>query len=424
MGSHSYPFLLNVMPETKMKSLIGFVFFPLLLLPSQTLFGQIQLHDRNPYMTEGEFSALQQQITSLREQKNREGFDLQEAEVFKIKDAYYLCPDGTFEVYRFDGNSLINISQSRHFGYNHASYKFVYKGVIYSLGGYGYWRSHADLIAFDMKNGKWDMVPVKGEKPPGITAASTFVTGNSIITFNAYRLDQSVQDLRTKLDDVFKLDMKHKRWKANGELNVSIADINPVYMEGESFTFNPITPQTILDKQSGLVKIDNTTMLDISGNTLTQMFYHIKGDSVTIYNDQDIYLDLDLKQLFDETDVLALNLIRSNNKYGYLAIGGSTLLLILIFTAFYRRTYQKDPANKEHNLIKKLLDSGQQSFSLEGIDKLFELEDIMSNETRRYKRATLINQVNDSYKQIYGNELITRIKDPDDKRRFIYLVKS
>jgi len=51
------------------------------------------------------------------------------------------------------------------------------------------------------------------------------------------------------------------------------------------------------------------------------------------------------------------------------------------------------------------------------------LENEQSQETKRARRAQAIRLVNQEYRMRYGMDLIERVRDEQDRRRTVYLIK-
>ena len=60
---------------------------------------------------------------------------------------------------------LLNLSSSLVQGYNGGSLDFMWRNHLHSLGGYGLWRRHFDLIRFHGGGQGWQKVATEGQKP-------------------------------------------------------------------------------------------------------------------------------------------------------------------------------------------------------------------------------------------------------------------
>jgi hypothetical protein len=70
-------------------------------------------------------------------------------------------------------------------------------------------------------------------------------------------------------------------------------------------------------------------------------------------------------------------------------------------------------------LLDKLLEHDGKKLTTEEFDKILGIHEITNFDSKRIKRARLIKEINLRYEEKKGMGLITRIKNPEDKR-FVY----
>jgi hypothetical protein len=85
----------------------------------------------------------------------------------KTSQGLFVNPDGTGRLYKVyienDSVKFKRIDETIFFGYNFHSFLFDSQDVIYSIGGYGFWRGNGILRFYDsLKNG-WEMIPLNRE---------------------------------------------------------------------------------------------------------------------------------------------------------------------------------------------------------------------------------------------------------------------
>lgn len=71
--------------------------------------------------------------------------------------------DGSGKVYRSDSNAISRIDNTCFEGYNFGAYTFVWKNKIYSLGGWGFWKTNGGLRYYDEKAREWYIVRLNEE---------------------------------------------------------------------------------------------------------------------------------------------------------------------------------------------------------------------------------------------------------------------
>ena len=73
-------------------------------------------------------------------------------------------------------------------------------------------------------------------------------------------------------------------------------------------------------------------------------------------------------------------------------------------------------------LISDLEEAGGRIMSTEEVNDFLQLGQDVSAESKRAKRAQFIRDVNRVYQMRYGNDMIVREKDLNDRRRTIYVI--
>jgi hypothetical protein len=109
--------------------------------------------------------------------------------------------------------------------------------------------------------------------------------------------------------------------------------------------------------------------------------------------------------------------------YSFIYSGILALLSISLALFIYKkrsnRKFKKE-IQYDHPLIHKILSTGKQQLSQEEIDGIFGISDIRLAESQRFKRSSIINDINLETKAKTGVALIQRKQDSNDKRKFIY----
>jgi hypothetical protein len=129
---------------------------------------------------------------------------------------YEIIPDWEKRLCRFR-----RVDVTTHFGYNINAFEYAYRGSLYNLGGYGYWRWNGQLRAFNHRMKEWVIIPLDREIPvatgspmcniwldssKGVIYSMGFIRGNE-----AQRNDPVRRD-----DSAFVLDLKTYEWKPIG----------------------------------------------------------------------------------------------------------------------------------------------------------------------------------------------------------------
>jgi len=75
-------------------------------------------------------------------------------------------------------------------------------------------------------------------------------------------------------------------------------------------------------------------------------------------------------------------------------------------------------------LISRITEASGQTINSNELDMMIGVNDNPNPDSRRVKRSRIIQDLNTEYKQIEGKVLITREKDPKDKRYMLYHIEK
>lgn len=91
---------------------------------------------------------------------------------------------------------------------------------------------------------------------------------------------------------------------------------------------------------------------------------------------------------------------------------------------FVKRKKIKSESSVELTSLQTLLPYAGQCLTTETLDTLLGIDDKVNFDSRRMKRARLINDLNKQYLAQVGKELILRGKNPEDKRFMRYKIQA
>ena len=352
----------------------------------------------------------------------------------------------TFDLYRVYEGRLEK--QYRYFnrGYNCGVNEFARDGKHYLLGGHGFWLNQMDLLVFDEMNGSWEWI--KTNKQP-MDYYSSHVYQNSKGVFSLFG---GFYNPRTDVDALetqgYFLDWETKSWQ---KLEVCIDGVDIVdYVEhgGAFFTESqdyivlattigkPNLGWNIIEKESGRifyfssrnVDMAHSPYLEIIGNILTYQAPSgdkkildldvIKSKSVQV-GEVRVLGPASAPVLFDQLPLYFIFMV---------CLGG-----LLIWALLARRTkgttspplptMEDVPASRASPLEVLLAFSGQ-LLTTEQLDQLLGIDQQANFDSKRMKRARLINEVNEQYLANTGKELIERDKKPEDRRYVYYKIQA
>jgi len=86
---------------------------------------------------------------------------------------------------------------------------------------------------------------------------------------------------------------------------------------------------------------------------------------------------------------------------------------------------QESPVQDEafEELLQRLLPHHGEKLTTESFDTILGIDQITNFDSKRIKRSRLIKAINAYYTEKKGEPLITRIKNPEDKRYIYYKLK-
>ncbi|MBK8482767.1 MAG: hypothetical protein IPL31_00025 [Saprospiraceae bacterium] len=386
-----------------------------------TGYSQILFKDEIPYSDSTELQNLYRQSLLIQDSFFKSGIRTQSMEILETDTGKYLVIDGRLNLYRWNDVDWVNISKSKYHGYNHLSKKFIFNNSIYSFGGYGFWREHGDLIKYDWDRNEWETVTLLTDEDIGNSAA--FKVGNYLYVVNPISRNQHINlsnkheglyriNLLTREVDVFSIDSKLSLLKSGMRL------------ETQNYYLPSRDPFQIIDKRNMKYKLaDITHVLDLSKQNDRSLLW-IHGDSLSIQSVDSIagFIHLDFDSIYKNAPFPAYSILKSNKSSLF---AGILIVGILICFIIYKKNgrSKKLPPKFTNPTIDKVLVYSGKTLTQEELDDVLGIDQINPAETQRSKRSNAFKEINHEYSKLYGLDLITRIENPEDKRKYLYHIK-
>ncbi len=381
---------------------------------------QIIFTDQKPYEEKAIIKMLYQEALILQDSMFELNFPIHTMEILETAQSKYLIMDGRMDLFQWINQKWINISKSRYHGYNFRSKKFMYQGLVYNFGGYGFWREHGDLIFFDPKSREWETKVISYHSDIGNNVS--FLTDSILNIVNPISRNQHI-DGNEKHEGLFQINLRTNQ--------VQVKHLDPILkalkfatrIETENFYMPSFNPLQIIDKNHFTYKISELTYLKELYNYNHQDLYLIKGDSLILIhrNFEQPYASYDLSAIFNELPLDAKTMFQnSTNKLLLL-----TAICILTFLGgwlYRRKTMAARNPEFTHPVIVKLLAHSGSKLTQDELDQILEIETTISPDTLKSRRSNIFKEVNHEYKSKTGKELIIRTPDPLDKRKFLYQI--
>lgn len=391
----------------------------------------------------------------LKLQKSKLGKDGNYINIYPWKGSYVALKPCWFEVLVWRNNDWENIYKGKTYGYNCGGYFFIKDNIIQSLGNYGFWRSHSELVYFDEASGGWENSP--NENIPTDYAPLIYFTYEKKIysVFGNTRNDH--RGIKKEERNGYILDMNLNRWE---NLKIDwIKDLNNTKLDVFNFeSLGSIETKdfALIDKQLegqyGSIIINKIDKNIYFKNIVN--FGRLKNDSPLIYiNDNKVIFFLsngETQQFSIDENILNTSKLIAKIQDGktipeeesalFEIINDSTsntliitfLILIFIFSIYKIRKIQvgkqkngNEPfhnANESEALINKIRVHSGKVLQPDEFDELLQIHDIKSLDYRKVKRSRLITEINKVHQDKYSEILIERTKDSLDGRIILYKI--
>ena len=416
--------------------------------------------ERNSFL-EGKVSReLLQQLDSIY-QKYPSGYEFIYDPSSQALKVFVHC---TFDFYSIENGKLIKEYQFANRGYTCGSYLFERNNSYHILGGRGLWNYHADLMLFDSLNGSWEFTQTKNQ-PLEYFQLGSYQTSKGIVTWLGEYNNPRISRLEDELNGFF-FDFEKKSWQPIQidikEFNLGeIAHANESRLyETQDYAFSVTTSQIpsigwyiwiLVEKETGKlffyegnknVEMFDTPFQEIIGNKFRYFDYSINSTT----EGKEIEIDLDFIRS-QSREIGQINLLDAPNATKntsiltlLLWVGLPILILLSLWlgiqiqkrknTAFQapldsdpETEVEQESEDESTEILEKLIAHDGEKLSTEAFDALLGIHQITNFDSKRIKRSRLIKTINSQYLAKKGFLLITRIKNPEDKRFVYYQIR-
>ncbi len=216
----------------------------------------------------------------------------------------YLMINCTGQVYEFNRlkNHIKRLDKTFFRGANCLAFQFQRKGVLYSFGGYGFWRSSNMLTEYDFQNGEWRSIRASGDIPKAITMSPSgyFPKKDRFVTMANVELNDTENKPNGETDwHVYEFDFEQRRFTVVGEIkleglkNYLIQDLSKHFINDgrylflidrtyKSFNFDAMYIIDVLDgyKVYQWKNPHRVFINDVSINSGIENAIHVRADSL------------------------------------------------------------------------------------------------------------------------------------------------
>ena len=342
---------------------------------------------------------------------------------------------GFYYLFQLKGDSAIRLDRSSYHGANFNSYFFSWQNTIYLLGGYGFFTTHNNLISFNKNKREWAKVNTGGNGPEFIHGIS-FRNNKKIYSFNNFKAGNNVS--KDELDSsLYVLDLTTMVWQKHKMPIVDLIVIPNVVSTADYFWYQNDHLTILINKKEIKFEIIENEKLNLTRNN---NFISLKDNSLLFEESNPIksyrkitQLNLDSVWLVYIKSSSALykpnqnTTIQPSNGISPLWFLISIIPLILIFFIYKRKTKvtasKSNPIeldqiqdNQLEILVLKITKLNKRILNMEELDNLLEITHLEaeSRKLRRFRKLSELNQLQPGF--------IIRVKDEEDKRRFLYQI--
>ena len=365
----------------------------------------------------------------------------------------------SFDYYSIQDGQLVKEYQFANRGYTCGSYFFEKNNAYYILGGRGLWNSHADLMEFDTLNGSWEFKQASYQ-PLDYYPLGAYQTSKGIMTWLGEYTNPRISRLEKEANGFF-LDMEKKSWQPF-KINIKefdFAEIAHAYesqlYETEDYALSVTASQVsklgwyiwiIIEKETGKLffyegnkhtEMFDSPFLEVIGNKFRYFEYTLNSTSEG--KEKMIDLDLIRSQSREIGQLVLLDPKEKKETTSFFPLAlwiGFPAILLLGF--WMGKQFQKkekgedlpslDPEKEEDleeesgAILLQLLTHDGDKLSTDEFDMALGIHQIANFDSKRIKRSRLIKALNKQYEEKKGFPLITRIKNPEDKRFVFYKI--
>ncbi len=400
----------------KLRFLLTFLAYLVLLIYSIAAQAQMVYTDGGNACSEDMLLKYYEGAMAIKAKKAETFLNIKRFDILEIGEVPYLLPDGFFDVYEWRDNSWHNLYRGNFLGYNFGSRKFVADGTLYSFGGYGYWNTHGQLIAFDWEHHEWELV--QGTKS----------FGNALAYLNSSKENLYVYTR----DNGYTINLRGKLINENNQSHAVFQPlINDVAMHYSSFEIDSFLMVRYKKNSNALIrKRDHSVFFqpDLTHKTLDQINVEslivLRGNDIVVIDPKNRYKDtLTESELASYYGVFEGT--KSSKIWFYILLVSILFAGTMAFIIYRKYTaskekYASDSKVSDNNIINALLPYVGQKITVEQLDVLLGIQQVSSIETQRHKRAKLIKGINQTFQSTHGRPMIVRIQDPEDGRRYLY----
>jgi hypothetical protein len=368
--------------------------------------------------------------------------------LFYLKDQLLALLPCRFEVLKWTGDAWENLYKGTSSGFNCHPHFFVREGNLYSMGRYGFWQGHSELLKFDLVKGSWDPVSVSSS-PKYYAGVGIFVDGDRVFSILGEYIHQPAQLFESEKNG-YLFDFKDQSWSALQldfpEKSASTQWILPSFdlkdYGIQLYQYKADIGILLVHKKQNSIYFaqDNDfgkfrvySVAVATGNSI--VFFDKYGDPTFLTPEKDF------EKRFKKVGQITFEQQRSTPwwmDWRYLLAGVLGALMVMggLWWWMPRKAKEEEPESLELPLeigavdeeegmvrmVARLTAHPTPVVDVHQLDELLGIAGLESLDYRRVRRSRYIKAVNQQYQEQKGKELIVRTKSEVDKRIILYRI--
>lgn len=335
-------------------------------------------------------------------------------------------------------------------GVNQRAYASMRQGKLYTLGGTGIYREHANLFVFNVLMG-WDLVKVVGDEPPAVTSRRVVERdGSTWMVLGS--LSQQLGEDEAIESTVWELDLMAMEWRKVGTINgglmrrlgdfraYSTGGYVAIYGVGSGGIYHPQSGKFV---ELGSYTISQMPKFEAYGGRDTELFWFSRSR-----NGNWTYKQMDLKASFEAGKEQAFLGQGEDDGLlgswwwglGGLVLGGLAWLGLrskeqaapeavpVVAKAAVQapavRSVSDEEDEADWDLVGQLLAQNKRLMNAQELNALLGIGEGVSDDSSRSRRARAIRRMNAAFERRHGVPFITRERDVQDRRHLLYKVNE
>ncbi|MDB4089262.1 hypothetical protein N9544_06515 [Flavobacteriales bacterium] len=314
---------------------------------------------------------------------------------------------------------------------------YLQDGKILGFTSSGFWTANSNIYTFDEQAGSWELYRVKNSVIEFMSAVNFRLGNDTLISLMNITYDRG-ETTMLNTESSFGIDLKTNKWfevKISYDLQV-FNKFSPHFTVDFEHTFHAYSSafHLIVDKKKREVFYEKLNSFnprpDFYFTNYSKVFIQqedkemefidaVPKEAVLVgtltYN---AFSDIP-KNTKSQSNVADSSFVRITLILFVLVIG---IVFGLYFNFFKRKINKWRKASS--SILKKVMAYSGENFKSDELDELFKINYDLNYDSRRVRRSRIIRDLNMEYQKLEGKDIITRQKDPKDKRYVIFRIEK